>query len=453
MSNFLALATVTATLALMLEEQIALDITDFGFNVVPKKPEDSDDRNQAQVLIYLYQATPNPQWRNDDLPTRNGRGQTENRPRAAIDLHYLLTFYGAEDELQPQRLMGSVLHILHAQPVLTPAWVDFASNHADYLYLTDSDLGTEIERVKFTPQAFSLEELSKLWSVLLQTPYSLSIAYVASVVFVEPQAPTRRAVPVQERSVIAVPSVTGEPIISPNMLDGLQLWLRSDLGVTFDAGRVSEWQDQSGNDRHASQDDDAQRPVFIAHGIGQLPVLSFDGTDDRLAIDWQLNSTFSGLTVIAIVRTSNTNAQAVVSFDGDQYWELSVSDGAASPRVRWQTTDTTVTTHTLTADRAFADTRWHALMAMFEAGGAPDKRLFVDGIAVGSEDGHGVNDLGSGTRFGFIGVSSNADALDGAVGGDFLDGDVAEIVVYDRALPDGEREQVERYFAKRYSNV
>ena len=453
MSNFLAPATVTATLALMLEELIALDISDFGFNVVPKKPENGDNRDQAQVLIYLYQVTPNPQWRNADVPMRNGRGQIVNRPRAAIDLHYLLTFYGNEDQLQPQRLMGSVVHILHAQPVITPAWVDFARNHGDYPFLVTSDLGIEIERVKFTPQAFSLEELSKLWSVLLQTPYSLSIAYIASVVFVEPQAPETRALPVQERSVIVVPSAAGEPIVSPDMLDGLQLWLRSDLGVTFDADGVSEWQDQSGNDRHASQGTAAQRPAFVAHGAGRLPVLRFDGVNDRLAIAWPLNSALSGLTVIAVVRTSSNNAQAVISFDGDQYWELSVSDGAASPRVRWQTADTTAATHSLTADRAFANTQWHALMAVFEAGGAPDKQFFVDGMAVGSADGHGGNDLGSGTRFGFIGASSNAAALNGAVSGDFLDGDVAEIAVYDRALSDSEREQVERYFAKRYSNV
>ena len=45
--------------------------------------------------VYLYRVSPNPAWRNQDLPTR-ARGPIVDRPLTAIDLHYLLTFYGDE---------------------------------------------------------------------------------------------------------------------------------------------------------------------------------------------------------------------------------------------------------------------------------------------------------------------------------------------------------------------
>ena len=39
--------------------------------------------------------------------------------------------------------------------------------------------------MKFTPEQMTLDDLSKLWSVFFQTPYALSVAYEATVVFVE----------------------------------------------------------------------------------------------------------------------------------------------------------------------------------------------------------------------------------------------------------------------------
>jgi hypothetical protein len=58
-------------------------------------------------------------------------------------------------------------------------------------FLATSDLGAEVEQVKLTPTPMSLEELSRVWSVLFQTPYTLSAAYQASVVFLDhPEAVT-----------------------------------------------------------------------------------------------------------------------------------------------------------------------------------------------------------------------------------------------------------------------
>jgi len=90
---------------------------------------------------------------------------------------------------------------------------------------------------------------------------------------------------------------------------------------------------------------------------------------------------------------------------------------------------------------------------VFDAGATPDKRLFVDGTQVAAATAHGGNSLGSGgvTRFGFVGAGSQADTFDGDIAASgFFAGDVAEMVVYNRALSDAEREQLERYFAKRY---
>jgi hypothetical protein len=125
----------------------------------------------------------------------------------ALDLHFLLSFYGVETSLEPQRLLGCVVRTLHARPILTRDTirntVTDPQNPEDpnptYPYLFGSDLADEVELVKFTPIPLSLEELSKLWSVFFQTHYTLSIAYHATVVLVDANIVPVTPLPVRER--------------------------------------------------------------------------------------------------------------------------------------------------------------------------------------------------------------------------------------------------------------
>ena len=95
MSNFLAIATVTAALKVALENALAVDTSGMSHDVIIGRPDAIENNgNTAGVNIYLYQVTPNTAWRNADLPTRNAAGILVQRPRIALDLHYLLTFYG-----------------------------------------------------------------------------------------------------------------------------------------------------------------------------------------------------------------------------------------------------------------------------------------------------------------------------------------------------------------------
>jgi hypothetical protein len=442
MSNFLAPATVTAALQLMLNEGInAEPVAGIpgtpGVTVGPPNAVSSPD--QPNVNIYLYQVIPNTHWRNHDLPARNARGQPVQNPRAAIDMHYLLTFFGDEAELQSQRLMGSVVHLLNDVPVLTPPHIQAVFDSGDYPFLAESDLGDEIERVKFTPIAYSLEELSKLWSVFGDTPYRLSIAYNASLVFVEAVQSTPAPLPVQERQVSVVPSTLVAPAPTPDLIDGLALWLVSDRDITFDADGVSIWSDLSGNDNHATQGSAAFRPAFVAHGLGRRPVLRWDGADDRLDLGLTLSAPLDGLTVALVARMAQDDCQLHVTFGG--FGELRVSDGGDPPLPTWQTTDTTATPDILTADRGVNDTNWHALVGRYSATGAGNnKQLYVDGALAGERLAHGGNALGSGN------VQGELTATSGSVPA----GDVAELVIYDRALTDEERAQLERYFVNRY---
>ncbi len=201
MSNFLAIATVTASLQSLLQDALNVDVP--GATVTVVRPDGSDNGLPGVgVNIYLYQVTPNNAWRNTDLVTRSSDGRLVNRPRVALDLHYLLTFYGADEQFEPQRVLGSVARTLHTQPVLAREVIQDAV--AATPVLVNSNLAEEVELVKFMPLSLSLEELSKLWSVFFQTPYTLSMAYLATTVLIEAELSPQRALPVQVRNLSVV---------------------------------------------------------------------------------------------------------------------------------------------------------------------------------------------------------------------------------------------------------
>lgn len=205
MSNFRAVATVTATLQRVLQAAVQGDVP--GATVTTVRPAEGQNTNlpTTGLNIYLYQVTPNAHWRNADLPARRSDGELAQRPQAALDLHYLFSFYGDDLALEPQRLLGSSVAWLHSQPLLTRAQIEAAVADSTRPFLANSDLADQVDLVRFTPLSLSLEELSRLWSVFLQVRYVLSVAYQASVVLVERQATPRPALPARAFNLAALP--------------------------------------------------------------------------------------------------------------------------------------------------------------------------------------------------------------------------------------------------------
>jgi hypothetical protein len=158
----------------------------------------------------MYQATPNAAFRNSDLPTRRPDGSLVQKPQAALDLHYLFSFYGDDTHFEPQRLLGSLVRTLHSQPLfsrdeITKAIGALIASDATLSFLSASDLANQLERIRFTPLSVSLDELSKIWSIFYQVPYALSAVYQASVVLLESTDTPQQALPVGKRNVYGIP--------------------------------------------------------------------------------------------------------------------------------------------------------------------------------------------------------------------------------------------------------
>lgn len=204
MSNALAVAHVTQALALLIESNLRPEI-DMAVSVETRKPP-AEPPLEPTITVFLYQVTHNPSMRNYELPTRASDGKLLNKPVAALDLHYVISAYGEENELVGQRLIGCVARILREFPVL-PA--DVIQEAGERPYLAGSNLAEAEQKVRFTPLQMDIDETSKLWGMLHQTPYALSMTYQGSLVLVEGREEPERSRPV-ERTVVTV-GASGTP--------------------------------------------------------------------------------------------------------------------------------------------------------------------------------------------------------------------------------------------------
>ena len=213
MSSPLAIATVTAFLRNLLDNGLVdhnISGT-LGSNVtVTAVPPDtvtvSGPNAKSQLNLFLHQVTPNAALRNTGLPSRDARGQRLGNPPLALDLHYLVTAYGA-DELHAEILLGYAMYLLHERPVMdrkairtavAGSTVDTSILPLAYQALSAADLADQLEQVKIIHDPMSTEEMSKLWSAM-QAHYRTSAAYTVSVILIEAQKASRSALPVLTR--------------------------------------------------------------------------------------------------------------------------------------------------------------------------------------------------------------------------------------------------------------
>jgi hypothetical protein len=208
MSDHRAIAAVTATLKAIIQEAASAAVSQSEVRLGAPIAK-LNDGTVPTVNLFLFRTTPNAAMRNAHLPTRRSDGSGRARAQTAIDLHYILTFYGSPAKFEPERLLGAVSVALEERAVLTPAMIESALAAAAALenlpLLETADLPDASSRVRIAPATVTLEEFTKIWSIFFQVPYGLSAAYVCSPVVVESDERFATALPVARADVLAGP--------------------------------------------------------------------------------------------------------------------------------------------------------------------------------------------------------------------------------------------------------
>ena len=238
MSTALAIAGVTQVLRDLLNDrfvnqnvagQIGQSVT--VSTMPPDKVVQQNGIEVTQLNLFMRQVTPNLGWRNEGLPSRDGSGRNRlSNPPLAINLHYLISAYGAAD-LHAEILLGHAMQLLHENPVIPREAIrialqpppDQAGTLPPWLRaLRDSGLQDQIEQLRITPEFLSTEDMSKFWTSTL-AHYRPSAAYEVSVVLIQAEDPKPSPLPVLVRRLQAQPNLAPTvPTITAVVPDGNQ---------------------------------------------------------------------------------------------------------------------------------------------------------------------------------------------------------------------------------------
>jgi len=223
MSDYLAVGGVSAVLKALLTTALSdggpstVLLTPPGItNLAPDLIATGQDE-PAQLNLFMYYASINPALRNLDLPSMGSNGQQLSNPPLAINLHYLVTAYGA-NPFDPEILLGFAMRIFHNTPVVPRSVIQTALTALDsgtpsneQQLVSASTLASQIEHIRITPETLTTEEIYRLWTAF-QVSYRPTTSYQVSVVVIQDTESFQSNLPVQQRALVALP-LTG-PMIS-----------------------------------------------------------------------------------------------------------------------------------------------------------------------------------------------------------------------------------------------
>ena len=220
----------------------------------------------------------------------------------------------------------------------------------------------------------------------------------------------------------------------------LVLWLDASQDVeATDAGTVLKWSDRSGRGHHAHAQGD---PLLIRDGLNGQPVIRLDGNHDWFSLAGQVVND-SRHSIVAMVNDTSQNGHRnlIGNWDGPNGNSASSvflgTTGEGSRSVRF-TDDFTG------SPGAMELLDPHEFFLLTSIADAQNARVFQNATLIGEK-----------------GAAIAARKLDtawtvgrqGTFDGEYWDGDVAEILVFDAALNDTDRLRVWWYLARKYNLV
>ncbi len=272
---------------------------------------------------------------------------------------------------------------------------------------------------------------------------------------------------------------------------GLFVWLKADSKVgRTKAGNVTSWQPVNGNYTYStshsiSPPSTSARPQWIGNGLNGRPVVRFDGTDDVLSSNKGMADVSQDFTVFVVHRRQAETAggAGVVSFSSDNPRgsqtpaKTSTLSLSLSWNNAWSTPSQTLTAGIGVAEQS-ADTwdgkprvetaphqaAWQvSTMVKANTTLLPPAQAWANGVTFESDvtvrtlangvmQQQIVNDLvqtyeGEGDRY-----ALGRRTVDGSgVSQGYLRGDIAEVLIYNRALSPEEQTQVEVYLTSRHA--
>lgn len=227
---------------------------------------------------------------------------------------------------------------------------------------------------------------------------------------------------------------------TPDSIATLSAWWRADSLGLSDAAAVSSWANSAAGGAAAVQATGANQPTLQTGEINGRPIVRFDGTNDHLVST--ASASLAATTLVAVVKPVDVvNTHTVrgagdgTSGSGSGALQYRISGGRQS-LVRQATAEVGTTSNTTLSTTSFS-----IITATFT--NATSYAFYLNGTADGGGSHAETLAPGAGTTIGF-----NRDT--GDTGGEYLGGDLAELIIYSSVLSTENRSRVHSYLSDKY---
>lgn len=214
----------------------------------------------------------------------------------------------------------------------------------------------------------------------------------------------------------------------PTDIAGNVLWLRADLGITIGTG-VSTWADQSGNSANATQATGSKQPTVASAQINGRDALHFVAASSQ----YMTGSFASSITTATLFVVGNQSADSQGYFEADPVnvvnTGLSTFNTGGSQFVRRTTTG-----HDATATASL------------------NANQVITGMVQSTRTDIWTNGTAGTANTDTVTLASLNNYRIGSIAQDlfFLNGYIAEVIVYNSALSSSDRQKVEAYLRNRW---
>lgn len=222
------------------------------------------------------------------------------------------------------------------------------------------------------------------------------------------------------------------------------LWLSAGDHVTVDGqGRVSSWESLGDSGISAEQPEQEAQPVLVEDAYGGQPVIRFDGVDDTMSFDLDLDGK-SAVTIIAVsayqgTETGTGDQNCLVYFDEDGSWGKTFVSPLADA-ISWRYGSGQENNNNVYQRESGAGNEFSVTAVVKDSA---EESLFVDGKKVMTQTGKNAvlaNNVAEGRLCSYyFGYEDH-----------FTQYDLAELMIFDRALSDEEIGNIQAYLNLKY---